>query len=125
MAFPSGPCCPLYLLRIDVYGEEKPCLPRKRMPLPSLTRLSIDKQPLSVMGQLSETYKKKKIPSDGSGGILKGKALAQLSYFPKSKKSLPINREGFLKERRRHTLPQNCSTICAGGLNFSVRDGKR
>ena len=32
---------------------------------------------------------------------------------------------GFLKERRRHTLPHNCSTICAGGLNFSVRYGKR
>jgi hypothetical protein len=32
---------------------------------------------------------------------------------------------GFSKERRRHTLPHNCSTICAGGLNYSVRDGKR
>ena len=32
---------------------------------------------------------------------------------------------GFHKERRRHTLPHNCSTICAGGLNYSVRDGKR
>ena len=32
---------------------------------------------------------------------------------------------GFFKERRRHTLPHNCSTICAGGLNYSVRDGKR
>ena len=30
-----------------------------------------------------------------------------------------------IKERRRHTLPHNCSTICAGGLNYSVRDGKR
>ena len=42
----------------------------------------------------------------------------------KSKKPYPI-RIGFLKERRRHTLPQYCSTICAGGLNYSVRDGKR
>jgi len=33
--------------------------------------------------------------------------------------------KGFSKERRRHTLPHNCSTICAGGLNYSVRDGKR
>jgi hypothetical protein len=72
-------------------------------------------------------YKKQKIPSDLSGGILKGKAELPRSFpkHVKSKKSLPINREGFLKERRRHTLPQNCSTICAGGLNFSVRDGKR
>jgi hypothetical protein len=36
-----------------------------------------------------------------------------------------LKKLGFHKERRRHTLPQDCSTICAGGLNFSVRDGKR
>jgi hypothetical protein len=35
------------------------------------------------------------------------------------------NKKAQAKERRRHTLPHNCSTICAGGLNFSVRDGKR
>jgi hypothetical protein len=34
-------------------------------------------------------------------------------------------KQDFHKERRRHTLPHNCSTICAGGLNYSVRDGKR
>ena len=42
----------------------------------------------------------------------------------KTKTPIPIG-IGDFKERRRHTLPHNCSTICAGGLNFSVRDGKR
>ena len=47
--------------------------------------------------------------------------------FPKWLKTKnPVSLEtGFSKERRRHTLPHNCSTICAGGLNYSVRDGKR
>ena len=31
----------------------------------------------------------------------------------------------FLKKRRLPTLPRVCSTIGAGGLNFSVRNGKR
>ncbi|WP_208639983.1 hypothetical protein, partial [Flavobacterium limicola] len=29
----------------------------------------------------------------------------------------PIFSDRLFKERRRHTLPHNCSTICAGGLN--------
>jgi hypothetical protein len=41
------------------------------------------------------------------------------------RKNPSLFRLGFHKERRRHTLPHNCSTICAGGLNYSVRDGKR
>ncbi len=41
------------------------------------------------------------------------------------KKTLHRYDEGFLKTRRRHTLPQYSSTICANGLNFSVRNGKR
>jgi hypothetical protein len=40
------------------------------------------------------------------------------------KKILIISDKDF-KERQRSTLPQDCSTIDAGGLNFSVRDGKR
>ena len=43
----------------------------------------------------------------------------------KNEKTLFLFETGFLKKRRRHTLPQICSTICAGGLNYSVRDGKR
>ena len=47
------------------------------------------------------------------------------SVAPIKKKNPNFFKLGFHKERRRHTLPHNCSTICAGGLNFSVRDGKR
>ena len=36
-----------------------------------------------------------------------------------------ISPSGFLQKRRLPTLPRVCSTIGAGGLNFSVRDGKR
>ncbi len=39
MAFPSGPCCPLYLLRKFFWGKEEALGSRKRMPLPSLTRI--------------------------------------------------------------------------------------
>ena len=31
----------------------------------------------------------------------------------------------FIEKRRLPTLPRVCSTIGAGGLNFSVRNGKR
>ena len=41
-------------------------------------------------------------------------------------KASGIAPRGFLKKRRRlPTLPRVCSTIGAGGLNFSVRNGKR
>ena len=33
--------------------------------------------------------------------------------------------EGFFKRKAATYSPTNCSTICAGGLNFSVRNGKR
>ena len=41
------------------------------------------------------------------------------------KKNNPSLKSWGYKKRRRHTLPHNCSTICAVGLNFSVRNGKR
>jgi len=33
--------------------------------------------------------------------------------------------EGFLKNLKRVQIKERRSTICAGGLNYSVRDGKR
>ena len=54
---------------------------------------------------------------------LAGGAARKISVYLK-KNPHQVNDEDS-KERRRHTLPQDCSTICAGGLNFSVRDGKR
>ena len=40
------------------------------------------------------------------------------------KKNPSLNRLGFQRKATTYS-PTNCSTICAGGLNFSVRDGKR
>jgi hypothetical protein len=126
MAFPCGPCCPLYLLRMDVHGEKRPSAHRKRMPLPSLTRAPISQKPPSDHeGALPAPPKTRKSLPTGREGFLEerlGSCAAPI--FSKSRKPHPIWM-GFSKERRRHTLPQYCSTICAGGLNFSVRDGKR
>ena len=53
-------------------------------------------------------------------------AKVPIYFLTKIRIKNPVSYEtGFFKERRRHTLPHNCSTICAGGLNYSVRDGKR
>ncbi len=56
---------------------------------------------------------------------MRGTELAGRTRRTDKKKNPNLKRLGFHKERRRHTLPHNCSTICAGGLNYSVRDGKR
>jgi hypothetical protein len=58
--------------------------------------------------------------------IIRIKASFRIYYLIHVKQKTPLRKKrGFQKERRRHTLPHNCSTICAGGLNYSVRDGKR
>ena len=44
--------------------------------------------------------------------------------FRYKKKNPSLNRLGFQRKATTYS-PTNCSTICAGGLNFSVRDGKR
>jgi hypothetical protein len=42
------------------------------------------------------------------------------------KKKSPLEiREGLKKIGNDILFHKNCSTICAGGLNFSVRNGKR
>ena len=59
-----------------------------------------------------------------------------LFYFPvsspspleragvRTKKEPQLKKLGFQRKATTYS-PTNCSTICAGGLNFSVRDGKR
>ena len=79
------------------------------------------------MGFLFNLLKNKKALHENEG-LFKRKA-ADRGLCPTRRTYKKIKpcffKQGFTKERRRHTLPQDCSTICAGGLNFSVRDGKR
>jgi hypothetical protein len=42
----------------------------------------------------------------------------------KNKKALYLRYRAFKRKAMTYS-PTKCSTICAGGLNFSVRDGKR
>ena len=62
----------------------------------------------------------------GSCGWAGSCGCAGFGCLHKQKKPSGISLEGLLsKKRRLPTLPRVCSTIGAGGLNFSVRNGKR
>ena len=77
------------------------------------------------MGTVKRLYTKKRSPTFLGLGFNKEIRRTGLSNTWSYKTKIPIITDEDFKERRRHTLPHNCSTICAGGLNFSVRDGKR
>ncbi len=95
-------------------GKEEALGSRKRMLLPSLTRIR------ACRSQGFHPENRKAHPISYFFQIRIG------SFQNRHKTENPVRfGQGFSKERRRHTLPHNCSTICAGGLNFSVRDGKR
>ena len=54
------------------------------------------------------------------------KAIQTLARMVQGKNKKPrFVRNGVFKRKAATYSPTNCSTICAGGLNFSVRDGKR
>ena len=53
------------------------------------------------------------------------KGTRQRSLISNEKSPSIFRLKGFAKKRRLPTLPRVCSTIGAGRLNFSVRNGKR
>ena len=59
--------------------------------------------------------------------IIKGSIALYFKKYASTKKSRVKNYSGLsvFKRGRLPTLPHNCSTIGVGGLNFSVRNGKR
>ena len=73
------------------------------------------------------------LPSLGHGKTFSLPSPAPLAHSPVGeqtaihmKKASGVDSKGSLAEKRRlPTLPRVCSTIGAGGLNFSVRNGKR